>query len=174
MGDSPATSGVGDPAGGKGTELVLLRQLLDGDVRAVTITGPAGVGKIPLAIEVAAALAPDFAGQVVAVNLAPLLDPALVESAIAKALGVETPADEPLVESIIAAVGDARVLVLLDNFEHLGQGAPVVAELVASCPNLEVLVTRREVLRLSAERIFPVSPLDVHRRQAHGQRPTRS
>jgi predicted ATPase len=59
---------------------------------------------------------------VVAVNLAPLLHPALVESAIAKALGVETPADEPLVESIIAAVGDARVLVLLDNFEHLGQG----------------------------------------------------
>jgi len=50
----------------------------------------------------------------------------------------------------------------------------VVAELVASCPNLEVLVTSREVLRLSAERIFPVSPLDVHRRQAHGQRPTRS
>ena len=127
------------PLVGRARELVLLRQLLDGDVRAVTITGPAGVGKIPLVIEVAAALAPDFAGQVVAVNLAPLLDPALVESAIEKALGVETPADEPLVESIIAAVGDARVLVLLDNFEHLGQGATVVAELVASCPNLEVL-----------------------------------
>jgi predicted ATPase len=150
------------PLVGRAQELVLLRQLLlDGDVRPVTITGPAGVGKTPLAIEVAAALTPDFAGQVVAVNLAPLLHPALVESAIAKALGVETPADEPLVESIIAAVGDARVLVLLDNFEHLGQGAPVVAELVASCPNLEVLVTSREVLRLSAERIFPVSPLDV-------------
>ena len=174
MGDSPATSGVGDPAGGKGTELVLLRQLLDGDVRAVTITGPAGVGKIPLAIEVAAALAPDFAGQVVAVNLAPLLDPALVESAIAKALGVETPADEPLVESIIAAVGDARVLVPLDNFEHLGQGAPVVPNSLLRVRTWRCWVTSREVLRLSAERIFPVSPLDVHRRQAHGQRPTRS
>ena len=84
------------PLVGRARELVLLRQLLlDGDVRAVTITGPAGVGKTRLAIEVAAALAPDFAGQVVAVNLAPLLDPALVESAVAKALGVETPADEP-------------------------------------------------------------------------------
>lgn len=149
------------PLVGRTRELMLLRQLLDGDVRAVTLTGPAGVGKTRLAIEVAAGLAADFAGRVVAVNLAPLLDPALVESAIATALGVEAPADGPLLQSIVAAVGDARVLMLLDNFEHVGEAAPVVAELLASCPNLEVLATSREVLRLSVERIFPVSPLDV-------------
>jgi predicted ATPase len=121
------------------------------DVRLVTLTGPGGSGKTRLSLQAAAAAADDYDRGIWWVPLAPLADPALVETAAAQALGSK--------DSLAATVGDHRLLLVLDNFEHLLEAAAGVARTIGSCPNLTVLVTSREPLHVDGEWEVAVDPL---------------
>ena len=145
---------------GRRRELAELRQLVTGnEARLVTLTGPGGVGKTRLVLELARVVEPTFADGVTFVSLASVQDPALVLSTIAEALGVQEGGGRTLAERAAQFLRDRHVLVVLDNFEHLIDAATHVAALLAACPGLTVLTTSRATLRLSGEYEYPVSPL---------------
>lgn len=131
------------------------------DVRLLTLTGPAGVGKTRLAREVAENLLPEFADGVFFVLLAPLTDPALVASAIAQTLGLREQGSQPLRETLVAHLRDKHLLLVLDNFEHLATAALLVADLLATCPALHLLVTSRVAVHVRGEHQLPVPPLTL-------------
>ncbi|HEY3228469.1 MAG TPA: helix-turn-helix domain-containing protein, partial [Roseiflexaceae bacterium] len=131
------------------------------DVRLVTLTGPGGIGKTRLSLQVAAELVEEFADGVYFVDLAPIRDPQLVSTAIAETLGVREVGNQPLLATLKDQLRDKRMLLLLDNFEHLLDAAPLVAELLASAAQLKVLATSREVLHLRGEQEVAVPPLAV-------------
>src|SRR5215203_1873608 len=130
-------------------------------VRLLTLTGPGGVGKTRLGIRVARDLAGDFPDGVCFVSLAPVRDPDLVVATIAETLRLKEIGERPLLERLKSYLQDRNLLLLLDNFEHVTQASPVVAELLRVCPTLEVLVTSRAVLHRSGEHEYPVSPLGL-------------
>ena len=142
----PASSFVG-----REREIDELTTLLSDDARLVTLTGPGGSGKTRLAIEAAAELVPEFKAGVFWVGLASLRNAALVPETIGRTLG----ATNGLAEHI----GERELLLLLDNLEQVAASAPQLALLVESCPNLRLLVTSRELLRVRGEREYPVPPL---------------
>src|SRR5581483_8391105 len=146
---------------GRRVELRTLTDLLLGDARLVTVTGAGGSGKTRLALEVAAALGADFGQSVHFVQLAPLRQPELLAATILSALGVEESASRPAVESLKELLRLRAMLLVLDNFEQLLEGAPVLAELLAACPRLKLLVTSRASLHLSAEHEYPLEPLPL-------------
>ncbi len=119
--------------------------------RLVTLTGPGGTGKTRLALQVAAELVDDFKDGVFWVPLAAITDAELLERAIAQTLGAKG--------DLAEQVDEKRILLLLDNFEHLLPAAPMLSEWVGRCPNLHLLVTSRALLRLAAEREYLVEPL---------------
>ena len=129
------------------------------EVRLVTLTGTGGVGKTRLALGVAAAVNADFADGICFVALAPLVDPGLVLSTIAQALGVQEQGSRPLLEGLQDHLREKQLLLLLDNFEQVVSAAPVVVELLVAAPRLRVLVTSRTSLHLSGEHEFVVPPL---------------
>jgi predicted ATPase/DNA-binding winged helix-turn-helix (wHTH) protein len=132
------------------------------DVRLVTVTGPGGIGKTRLAVEVASGLIEHFPGGIHFVPLSPLSDPGLIASAIVQTLGIREAGGQSPLEILKKNLKDsvhAPTLFLLDNFEHLIQAAPTVAELLAAAPNLKILVTSRAALHLYGEHEFPVPPL---------------
>ncbi len=140
------------PFQGRDAELALVCGLLArDDVRILTLTGPGGIGKTRLALQAAGALADGYPDGVYWVPLAPLRDPALVLQSAAQAVG----ADDDLVHH----VADKRLLLLLDNFEHLAEAASDAAALLAACPNLRLLVTSREPLHVRGEQEYAVPPL---------------
>ncbi len=147
---------------GREREIATLQAWLDPKSsrrRLVTLTGVGGVGKTTLAIETAAGLLTWFEHGVAWVDLTPLRDPRLVPAAIAHALGLQERGQQPLGEIVKQALQARALLLVLDNFEQVVSAAPFIADLVASCPRLALLVTSREPLRIRGEHQFPVRPL---------------
>jgi predicted ATPase len=138
---------------------VVLGLLADPGVRLVTLLGPGGIGKTRLAMEVADRMAVPVRAFV---DLAPLADPALVPAAIAEALGVRAEGSRPLLDVLADRIGNCRLLLVLDNFEHVVDAAPDVARLLAACPQLQALVTSRSVLHLRGEHEVALAPLSTH------------
>jgi predicted ATPase/transcriptional regulator with XRE-family HTH domain len=132
--------------------------------RLVTLTGPGGSGKTRVALEAGRRAATAFPDGSVFVSLAVLSEPELVTSTIAAALRIREEKGLPLMRTLQAAIGDRSTLLILDNFEHLLPAAARVFELLAACPHLRVLVTSRELLRLSGEQVYPVPPLALPER----------
>ncbi|MDP9470026.1 MAG: tetratricopeptide repeat protein [Chloroflexota bacterium] len=135
------------------------RALLEEGARLVTLTGPGGTGKTRLGLQVAAELVETYRDGAWFVPLAPLTDPALVVSAMAGVLGVRETGHEPLETTLLEELAAKDLLLLLDNFEHLTGAAPLLGRIVAQCPKVRLLVTRRATLRVYGERELAVPPL---------------
>jgi class 3 adenylate cyclase len=142
----PASSFVG-----RDKEVEEVASLLQDGARLLTLTGPGGSGKTRLAIEAAATLVPEFKAGVFWVSLAPLRDPALVAETIGQTLGAK--------DGLADNIGERELLLLLDNLEQVVEAAPELVSLVETCPNLRLLVTSRELLRVRGEVEYRVLPL---------------
>ena len=140
---------------------VVKEQLSKGSVRLLTLSGVGGTGKTRLALQAAADLVDDFDDGVFFVPLAALNDPGLVLPAIAQALAIRETGNGPLQQQLEVHLRDKQLLLLLDNFEQVIDAARRISELLAVAPRLKVLVTSREVLRLSGETDYPVPPLSL-------------
>jgi len=141
----------GTPFLGRAHELAQVVELLSG-ARLLTLTGPGGTGKTRLGLQAAADAAEDYPDGVFWVPLAPLRDSELVLETAAQALGAK--------DGLADYVADKRLLLLFDNFEHVVEAATGLSELLAACPNLRLLVTSRELLRVPGEQAYPVPPLE--------------
>lgn len=149
------------PLLGRSRDVESIAALLLGDVRLLTLIGPGGTGKTRLAVGVARELAPEFDEGARFVALAPLADPELVVPTIATALGVRSSGGEDDVNAVARALDGRSMLLVLDNYEHLLDAAPVAGELAAAVPGLTILATSRAPLHLSGEHLWPVAPLEV-------------
>ncbi len=142
----PASSFVGREA-----ELAEVLARIEAGARLVTLTGPGGSGKTRLALEAAASLVPEYKAGVFWVGLAALRDPALVTETISQTLGAK--------DGLVEHIGERELMLLLDNLEQVIEAAPELSSLLQSCPNLTLLVTSRELLRVQGEVEYAVPPL---------------
>jgi predicted ATPase/DNA-binding CsgD family transcriptional regulator len=154
-GDRPVTALVGREQSVAEAEALLRRD----DVRLLTITGPGGVGKTRLASAVAANVADRFADGVVVVPLHAVRAYGHVMGTIARALGLFD-GEGDLEQRLVVHIEDRRLLLVLDNFEHVVDAAPSVAALIAASPSLKVAVTSRTRLRVRGEQELPLAPLE--------------
>lgn len=131
------------------------------DVRLVTLLGPGGIGKTRLSIKIAEEMRASFVDGVCFVALATVSDPDLVITTITNSLDIQESGTMLLVDLVKVRLREKHLLLLLDNFEQITAGAPVVVELLAACPHVKVVVTSRAVLQLPGEHLFHVSPLKL-------------
>jgi predicted ATPase/class 3 adenylate cyclase len=154
------------PLIGRERELQEVAALVErGDVRLLTLTGAGGTGKTRLALQVAADLVEAFPDGVFFVSLAPIIAADLVVPTIAQTLAVREQPGQSLEGTLKEYLRDRELLLLLDNFEQLLEAVSAVAELLALCARLKVVVTSRSPLRLSGERIYAVPPLALPDRE---------
>lgn len=157
---APVTSLVG-----RADEMAAIAKALQGqDARLVTLTGPVGVGKTRLALEVGHRLTGAFRDGVCLVALSSVQDPALVPSATASALGVREARDADLAQSLRYFLASREMLLIFDNLEHLLPAVPFLAELLATCPGLRLLATSRARLHLYGEHEFALATLALPER----------
>ena len=146
---------------GRAAAMQKLRDLISA-YRVVTVTGPGGIGKTVLALEVARALAAEFNDGGWLIELAPMSDPALTPSVVASVLGLNLGGDEISGEALTRAVGKQKLLLVLDNCEHIIDAvANLAAMFVRSCPHTTIVATSREVLQIDGECVYRVPPLEV-------------
>jgi len=147
---------------GREDELASIRALLDparSATRLLTLVGPGGVGKTRLAAAAAANLVDAYPDGAVFVDLVPLRDPRLVSSTIARAVGLREAGGRSARDLLLEHLRQRRLLLVLDNFEHLLGAAPLLADLLQACAQVALLVTSRAALRLRGEQRFAVPPL---------------
>jgi predicted ATPase/DNA-binding NarL/FixJ family response regulator len=153
---------------GRGADVAAVQELLSsGMARWVTLTGPGGVGKTRLAVHLAHEMVSAFADGIVFVPLAPIRDPTLVLSAIARELGLRETGSQTVADLLVNHLRSRRLLLILDNVEQVADAAPLVAALLADCPGLTVLATCRTRLRVVGEYRFLVSPLALPDESMH-------
>jgi predicted ATPase/class 3 adenylate cyclase len=146
---------------GRGAQLAEVRQLL-GDNRLVTLTGAGGVGKTRLALQLAGDVAAEFDGGVWYVDLAPITDPDVVRVAVARALNVADQPGRSTMDALLGFVGDRRMLIVLDNCEHLLDAcASLMVVILGACPRLTLLATSREPIGISGEVSWRVPSLSL-------------
>lgn len=158
---------------GREAELISARNILSRpEVRLLTVTGPGGIGKTRLGLQLAAELSSEFDDGVFFVPLAPITDSMLVTSTIAKTLGIHDRGSQPILDTLSEYLRSHKTLLFLDNFEHVFEAASEVSRLLETCPLIKILVTSREVLRVRGEFEFLVHPLtvpDISHRPSVGQ-----
>jgi len=153
------------PLIGRQREVGMLCDLLTRpEVRLLALLGPGGVGKTRLGLHVALHMQQHFSDGVHFVPLAMIQGPGLVVPALAQALHIQESRGHSLFEQVQGALQDKHILLLLDNFEHVVQAAPLLEDLLLACPSLKILVTSRDVLHLRAEQQFPVAPFPLPER----------
>ena len=146
---------------GRTAAVARLRDLMSA-YRLLTLTGPGGIGKTSLALKAARGVVGEYTGGGWLVELASLSDPALVPAAVAGTLKVSTGLASVTPESIARSIGDRKLLLVLDNCEHLIEAVATMAEmLLAYCPHTTIIATSRETLRIQGEQVYRVLPLDV-------------
>ncbi len=146
---------------GRGDDLAKIAALLERHA-VVTIVGAGGIGKTRVAQAVAAELLPRYPDGVWWVELAAIADPALVPSAVARALNAHLPADRPAIETLIAILAPQRALLVIDNCEHLAEAAAdLVAQLATAAPRVSMLITSQETLKATDEQIYRLGALAI-------------
>ncbi len=151
-----------NPLLGRTSEQRALRDLLtDDDVRLVTLTGPGGVGKTRLAMELGSELRNTFADGVRFADLSAVTDPALVAASLAQSLGLRTVPNRPPIDDVVTYLRNRSLLLVVDNMEHLADASPVLGAVLDAASGVTVLVTSRVPLRLTGEYVFDVPPLPV-------------
>ncbi|MGD8584265.1 MAG: adenylate/guanylate cyclase domain-containing protein [Chloroflexota bacterium] len=149
---------------GRKAELAEIEDRLNDDVvRLVTLTGPGGTGKTRLALQSAADLIDRFPDGAYFVDLAPIREPEAIFTAIARTIGLGETGDGPLIAELEKQLRGQKKLLILDNFEQVMEAAVPIAELLQHCPELKLLVTSREPLRVRGEHLYPVPPLAIPR-----------
>ncbi len=129
--------------------------------RLITLVGPGGVGKTRLALEVAREVGAHFSDGIAVVDLSTIADPGLLEPSVARALGMREQTDRPLAERVADVLRDRHLLMVFDNFDPFVSASPLVARMLALCPQMTGLVTSREPLRVAGERVIAVPPLSL-------------
>ena len=147
---------------GRGQERAEVVSLLRDGARLLTLTGAGGSGKTRLAIEAAAEFVPEIKNGVFWVGLASLRDPGLVIDTVGHSLGAKV--------GLVEHIGERELLLLLDNFEQVVEAAPALASIVEACPNLQVVVTSRELLRVRGEVEYAVLPSQTRTRSSSSAR----
>jgi predicted ATPase/class 3 adenylate cyclase len=147
--------------GREGEVAEVAERLRSEEVRLLTLTGPGGTGKTRLALQAGADLLEEFDDGVFFVSLATITHPELLPSTIAGSLGLRESAGQSLTETLEGYLHHKHLLFILDNFEQVLVGAPLVGELLGTCPELKVLATSRIPLRLYGEQEYPVPPLEL-------------
>lgn len=155
-----AAQGVSGSLIGRAEECQALGELLtNAQTRMVTLVGPAGIGKTRLANEMLARLRPEFPEGVFFVDLASVADATYVASTLIHALGLREQASQPLLETLVAGLADRRLLLVIDNFEHVLGARSILGAILTRRPNVALLVTSRRALDIAGEQTYPIAPL---------------